>query len=106
MKTGITMAIPAMIYTNMQRPSAPPGNIGKRRPNSIPPRVIASMNEEKINPVGKLSEPLTLIREGTHMNTKVNTAPSKKDCESPRYKMAGLFEITFILADIEVDNFD
>lgn len=37
---------------------------------------------------------------------KVKTAPSKNDCESPKYKIAGLFDITFKLADMEVDNFD
>ena len=68
------------IKSNQASPSAPPGNIGNSRLKSIPPKVIASMNEENTRPVGRLSVPFTLIRDGTHMNTAVE----KSNTGSPK----------------------
>ena len=58
-------------YKIFSSPSAPPGNTGKSRLNSIPPNVIASIKLENTRPVGRDVVPLTLMREGTHMNTEV-----------------------------------
>jgi hypothetical protein len=50
-------------------PSTPPGNTGRSRLKSRPPKVIESMKVQNTSPVGTGSEPLTSIRVGTHMNT-------------------------------------
>ena len=57
-------------------PSAPPGHTGSSRLKSFPPMVIASMKHENTRPVGSASL-LTVRSVGTHMNTKLNMAPSK-----------------------------
>lgn len=51
-------------------PSTPPGNIGRSRLKSRPPKVIESMKVQNTRPVGTGSDPLTSMSVGTHMNTE------------------------------------
>jgi hypothetical protein len=70
-QTGIYIEAAAPANTNEQREIAPPGNIGRRMPNSRPPAVMASIKEEKTRPVGRdgCTPCISSRRVGTHIKT-------------------------------------